>query len=233
MSTPRLIGTHKHHTNDLWGPGSGGGGGTGGGVVNLTNTDAGSIALGDVVIEDITANNSVKRTTNYADGLVVGVVAGTGPYATGSTVVPVLVNGYTSSLKVTGSVNVGDWLVTDSTSGKAISAGPNIVNKAFARAISTASGGLCAAIVFEVVTVDVTEVPDRIIFDMSGMTNGVATTFNTPDFFVEDTCAVYRNGLLLRPIVDYNETATLDGITMVAAPTAADELIAIYRAQVV
>lgn len=233
MTTPRLVGTHHHHTDNLFGPGIGSGSGSAGAVPDFTNADAGSIELGDVVVLDKFADRSVFRTTNYADLDVVGVVADTGPFATGATDVPVLVNGFTDTVKVTGTVNVGDYLVTDSTSGKAISAGPNPATGAFARAVTVAAAGIVSAVLFEVIIVVDTAVPEKVWFDMTGMTNSSDTTFNTPDFFIENSTEVFLNGLMQRPLVDYNESTTLDGIVMVAAPTTGDELVVVYRAQVI
>ncbi len=72
---------------------------------------------------------------------------------------------------------------------------------------------------------------ENILFDASGMTDGAEVSFYTPDFFVEDSSCVFLNGLIQRPIVDYLELTTLDGIEMVAAPEEDDELVIIYDAQ--
>lgn len=70
-----------------------------------------------------------------------------------------------------------------------------------------------------------------VLFDASGLTDGVETEFDMPDFFEEDSTRVYLNGMLQRPIIDYNEGTDFDTIVMVAAPAADDELVVEYQAQ--
>lgn len=70
-----------------------------------------------------------------------------------------------------------------------------------------------------------------VLYDASGATSGSATTFTVPDFYEANTTRVWLNGLLQRPIYDYDESATYDGIVMVAAPAASDELLIEYMPQ--
>lgn len=72
--------------------------------------------------------------------------------------------------------------------------------------------------------------PTDVLWDASGITDGVVATFVTPDFFYEDSTRVFLNGLLQRPIIDYLESVTLDGIVCVAAPAVDDELLIEYKA---
>lgn len=70
-----------------------------------------------------------------------------------------------------------------------------------------------------------------VLFDASGLTDGVTTTFQMPDFFEEDSTRVYMNGLIQRPLIDYNEGAALGSIVMTVAPGTNDELVAVYMMQ--
>lgn len=77
----------------------------------------------------------------------------------------------------------------------------------------------------------VVENDTTVLADLSGLTDGVTTTFFTPDFFIEASTRVFLNGMLQRVIFDYDEAATLDSVVFVVAPVDGDELQIEYLAQ--
>lgn len=233
---PRLVGTHHHYADNVIGPGFGGPSAPVlGGVAYLTNSDAGTLAYGDVVVIDTAANSSVKKVSTNGDPNVIGVVADTGPYAIGA-LTPVLLFGYHAAVKVSGATARGDYLKGSGTSGKADPSG-TAVTGVFGRALTTDVAGVVVAEVYEPAvgtgsgsgSSDPTY--EEQTFDASGETDGAVTTFTMPDFFVSGSTKVWRNGLMQRPIVDYDENATSDSIVMTSAPAASDELIVVYLAQ--
>lgn len=106
----------------------------------FTNKDAGTVAIGDVVIIDTSNDNAVKRTTTATDTLVFGVILVGG--AADAEVI-VITEGYCPSVKVTGSTNNGDYLFTSTTTGKA-DPSASFGQGAFARALNTSASAVIA-----------------------------------------------------------------------------------------
>lgn len=73
--------------------------------------------------------------------------------------------------------------------------------------------------------------PGDVLFDASGLTNGSTTTFQVPDFFQENSTRVYLNGLIQRPLIDYNEGTQLGSVVMTFAPGLNAELVVSYMMQ--
>lgn len=119
-------------------------------IANFLNNSGGSLADGDVVVLDTTAGGRrIKTTTTAGDPLVIGVVRdvnSTGPFANGSET-PVQLDGFVTTLNVTGSVASGDWLRT-STTVKLAAAVANGRAGVFARALSADVAGVVSAYVF-------------------------------------------------------------------------------------
>lgn len=144
---PRLVGTHHHYLTNIVGPGTDVGEGIYGLVKNFINNEGSNLVLGDVVKINTAGNDYVEKTETLNDPLVVGVVAGAGPYANAASV-PVLIMGYHPSIKITGAVARGAYLTASGTDGTAEAMSPGSIG-AFARATRTGAAGVVAAIVFE------------------------------------------------------------------------------------
>lgn len=144
---PRLVGTHHHYLTNLVGPGTTFGEAIYGLVKNFINNEGADLELGDVVKIDAAGDDFVEKTETLSDPLVVGVVASAGPIADGDPVA-VLIMGYHSAVKVTGSVSRGDYLTASATDGTAETMTPGSIG-AFARATREDDSGTVAAIVFE------------------------------------------------------------------------------------
>jgi len=117
-------------------------------VVTLTNKSGGAVAAGDVVITDTTADSAFTTGTTQGDELVAGVVldAEIADDAEGR----VVALGNAEQVKVTGTVNRGDFLehsTTDATAQAAATYGPGC----FAIAQTGDAGGYCSARLFPVV----------------------------------------------------------------------------------
>lgn len=147
--TSRYIGMHGHKQSNIIGdlPPAPGDSGIFGLVKRFENADAGDLELGDVVRLDVGGDNLVELTTTLGDPLVVGVVAGAGPYAPGDDV-PVLIMGYHPAVKISGAAAPGDYLQASNTDGAGEVQFPAAAG-AFARATAEDAAGTVAAIVFD------------------------------------------------------------------------------------
>lgn len=101
-------------------------------VVPMLNNSGGALALGDVVIVDITANNAVTTTNVFGNLHFAGVIKVGG---LNGSIVKVLVSGK-GKIKVDGHTDVGDWLRTSNNPGLA---NPTVVNQAGLFGIATSS----------------------------------------------------------------------------------------------
>lgn len=116
------------------------------GVVKLTNKNGGSLALGDVVVQDTGNNSAVVATTTANLVRPVFVVRETVANDALGHVQHIGV----ATIAVTGTVTRGDYLATSTTTKKAKSAGTTLVGGVFGRALTADSGGTCIAILFGV-----------------------------------------------------------------------------------
>ena len=106
----------------------------------FTLTGVASAVVGDVVVVDITADESVTLTTTVGHENVVGIAAEAGTPATEITVR--LCGGYASVVNVTGTVASGDVLITSTTAGRARTASDSESSSGFAFATSDNPSGL-------------------------------------------------------------------------------------------
>lgn len=105
----------------------------------LTNASGASIAQYDVVVIDTSGTLRIKKTTTAADATVVGITyEAIANSATGTVTLP----GSISSVNVTGTVAIGDALITSTTSGRARTATTNAEKAAaFGVAMSANASG--------------------------------------------------------------------------------------------
>lgn len=110
---------------------------------SLTNKSGGALAAGDVVIIDASNDSAVTTTTTAAKIQMVGVAMesilnnAAGRIAFAGKV----------SVKVTGTVNRGEFLETSTVAGSAISVGTGKTQNSFAMALTASSGGYCTALI--------------------------------------------------------------------------------------
>jgi len=105
----------------------------------LTNKSGGALALGDVVIVDTGNATAFTTTTTASNQRVVGVVFDT-TIADDAAGLIMSVGSYVTTIKVTGTVAVGDFLITSTTAGRAASNGSSSVS-AFAIATTANASG--------------------------------------------------------------------------------------------
>lgn len=106
----------------------------------FTLTGVASAVVGDVVVVDTTADESVTLTTTVGHENVVGIAAEAGTPATEITVR--LCGGYASVVNVTGTVAAGDVLITSTTAGRARTATDSESSSGFGFATSDNPSGL-------------------------------------------------------------------------------------------
>jgi hypothetical protein len=69
------------------------------------------------------------------------------------------------------------------------------------------------------------------LYDATGATDGARVDFPLPDFCVPDSVMVWEDGLMLRPVVDYNEDSDYSGVTLASAPASSTPLLIRYEAE--
>jgi len=106
----------------------------------FTLTGLVAATVGDVVVADITADESVLLTTTVGHENVVGIAAEAAEPAAEITVR--LCGGYASVVNVTGTVASGDVLITSTTAGRARTATDNESSSGFGFAMSNNPSGL-------------------------------------------------------------------------------------------